>query len=82
MLNSVTMLNNTILNESNTYLYKSNKVKYELIICLFDNDKAGDLATEKVFDTYGNITVDGRLVYQEYKDLNDYLLTINPDNSV
>ncbi|MDM1530960.1 CHC2 zinc finger domain-containing protein [Myroides odoratimimus] len=82
ILNSVTTLNNTLLIESNSYLYKSDKIKYESIICLFDNDKAGDLATEKVFDTYRNITVDGRLAYQEYKDLNDYLLTINPDNSV
>ncbi|MEK6485745.1 CHC2 zinc finger domain-containing protein [Myroides odoratimimus] len=82
ILNSVTTLNNTLLIESNSYLYKSDKIKYESIICLFDNDKAGDLATEKVFDTYGNITVDKRVTYQEYKDLNDYLRTINPDNSV
>ncbi|MDM1415776.1 toprim domain-containing protein [Myroides odoratimimus] len=82
ILNSVTTLNSKLLSESNTYLYKSNKIKYESIICLFDNDKAGDIATEKVLDTYRNITVDERVAYQEYKDLNDYLLTINPDNSV
>lgn len=81
ILNSVTTLNNTLLKESNSYLYKSDKVKYESIICLFDNDKAGDVATEKVLDTYRNITVDKRVAYQEYKDLNDYLRAINPDNS-
>lgn len=82
ILNSVTTLNNTILNEFNTYLYKSNKVSYVSIICLFDNDKAGDVATEKVLDAYADNAVDARVAYQEYKDLNDYLLTINPDNSV
>ena len=82
ILNSVTTLNNSLLSKSNTYLYNSNEIKYELIVCLFDNDKAGDLATDKVLDAYGNNVVDGRLLYQEYKDLNDYLLTINPDNSV
>jgi hypothetical protein len=82
ILNSVTTLNNTILNEFNTYLYKSNKVSYVSIICLFDNDKAGDVATEKVLDAYADNAVDARVAYQEYKDLNDYLRAINPDNSV
>lgn len=97
-LNSVAMLNNTIIKTPNNYLYKCTngelykcinvqmdksinnalykELKYERIICCFDNDKAGDSATLKVVQAYQN-AFDGRKMYENHKDLNDYLLTIN-----
>ncbi|MEC4028662.1 CHC2 zinc finger domain-containing protein [Myroides odoratimimus] len=90
ILNSVSILNNTIIKTPNNYLYKCTngelykcinnalykELKYESIICCFDNDKAGESAFQKVAQTYINV-VDGRKLYENYKDLNDYLLTIN-----
>ena len=98
ILNSVSMLNNTIIKTPNNYLYKCTngelykcinvqmdksinntlykELKYESIICCFDNDKAGESAFQKVAQTYTNV-VDGRKLYENHKDLNDYLLTIN-----
>ncbi|WP_267740233.1 toprim domain-containing protein, partial [Myroides injenensis] len=90
ILNSVSMLNNTIIKTPNNYLYKCTngelyksinntlykELKYESIICCFDNDKAGESAFQKVAQTYANV-VDGRKLYKNHKDLNDYLLTIN-----
>ncbi|WP_133711840.1 toprim domain-containing protein [Myroides indicus] len=98
IINSVSMLNNTIIKTPNNYLYKCTngelykcinvqmdksinnalykELKYERIICCFDNDKAGDNATLKVVQKYQN-AFDGRKKYENYKDLNDYLLTIN-----
>ncbi len=58
----------------NMYLYK--ELKYDKIICCFDNDKAGENAFQKVVQTYIG-AVDGRKLYENHKDLNDYLLTIN-----
>ena len=58
----------------NNALYK--ELKYESIICCFDNDKSGVSAFQKVAQTYANV-IDGRKLYENHKDLNDYLLTIN-----
>lgn len=49
--------------------------KYELIELYLDNDKAGNEATSKVMATLLGIRViDKRKFYQNYKDVNDYLL--------
>ena len=90
ILNSVSMLNNTIIKTPNNYLYKCTngeirknvnaylckELKYDKIICCFDNDKAGENAFQKVAQVYIN-AIDGRKLYGNHKDLNDYLLTIN-----
>lgn len=54
-------------------LYK--QLKYETIICCFDNDDAGNKATEKVQNTFPNRVKDGRYLYPNYKDLNDCIST-------
>lgn len=49
--------------------------KYELIELYLDNDKAGNEATSKVMAILSGIRViDKRKFYQNYKDINDYLL--------
>lgn len=85
ILNSVSTLENTLIKPPNNYLYKTldNKVmfesKYKSIITCLDNDKAGDKATEKLLTAFPLITEDARMRYKDYKDLNDYLLSINRD---
>lgn len=54
-------------------LYK--QLKYEMIICCFDNDDAGNKATQKVQKTFPNLVKDGRYLYPNHKDLNDRLST-------
>lgn len=50
-------------------LYK--ELKYDTIICCFDNDDAGNLATEKVMNAFPCRVKDGRYLYPNHKDLND-----------
>ena len=54
-------------------LYK--QLKYETIICCFDNDDAGNVATEKVQNAFPNRVKDGRYLYPNHKDLNDRIST-------
>lgn len=83
ILNSVSTLDSTLIKPPNNYLYKSvdNEAifepKYKSIITCLDNDKAGDKATDKLLTAFPLITKDARVRYQDYKDLNDYLLSIN-----
>lgn len=89
ILNSVGTLNNVLIKESNNYLYKCTngendncikntlykQLKYDTIICCFDNDDAGNKATEKVMNAFPGRVKDGRNLYPNHKDLNDYLST-------
>jgi len=51
--------------------------KYELIELYFDNDKAGNEATEKIIKNISRgRVIDKRKKYQEYKDLNEYLKSL------
>ncbi|MDM1456692.1 toprim domain-containing protein [Myroides odoratimimus] len=54
-------------------LYK--QLKYETIICCFDNDDAGNKTTEKVQNAFPTRVKDGRYLYPNYKDLNDCIST-------
>ncbi|MDM1408686.1 toprim domain-containing protein [Myroides sp. DF42-4-2] len=58
----------------NNALYK--ELKYDIIICCFDNDDAGNKATEKVQNAFPNRVKDGRYLYPNHKDLNDYIMKI------
>ncbi|MGS4346429.1 toprim domain-containing protein [Myroides odoratus] len=57
----------------NDVLYK--ELKYDIIICCFDNDDAGNKATEKVQNAFPNRVKDGRYLYPHHKDLNDCIST-------
>ncbi|MDM1094977.1 CHC2 zinc finger domain-containing protein [Myroides odoratimimus] len=70
----IQVLKNTKIKECNNYCIQV--LKYTKIICCFDNDKAGDFATNKVLLAFDKV-IDGRHLYARSKDLNDYLLTIN-----
>ncbi|MDM1362508.1 toprim domain-containing protein [Myroides marinus] len=58
----------------NNALYK--ELKYDIIICCFDNDDAGNKTTKKVQDAFPNRVKDGRYLYPNHKDLNDYIMKI------
>uniref|UniRef100_UPI0011811E99 toprim domain-containing protein n=1 Tax=Myroides sp. N17-2 TaxID=2030799 RepID=UPI0011811E99 len=89
ILNSVGTLHNVLINETNNYLYKCTngasdicikntlykELKYDIIICCFDNDDAGNKTTEKVKNTFPNRVKDGRYLYPNHKDLNDFINT-------
>ena len=67
ILNSVSMINkiqNSILNYENIELY-------------FDNDHAGNRAVEMIKNENENIE-DSRVLYSDFKDLNDWLIQENP----
>lgn len=90
ILNSVGTLHNVLINETNNYLYKCTngksdicientlykELKYDTIICCFDNDDAGNKTTKKVQDAFPNRVKDGRYLYPNHKDLNDYIMKI------
>lgn len=57
----------------NNVLYK--ELKYDIVICCFDNDDAGNKATEKVQNAFPNRVKDGRYLYHNHKDLNDCIST-------
>ena len=46
---------------------------YENIACYLDNDRAGDEATAKLKEEFGNVFFDQRYEYQGLKDLNEHL---------
>ncbi|SEJ40344.1 CHC2 zinc finger [Myroides marinus] len=89
ILNSVGTLHNVLINETNNYLYKCTnresdicikntlykELKYDIIICCFDNDEAGNTATKKVQNIFPNRVKDGRYLYPNHKDLNDFINT-------
>lgn len=89
ILNSVGTLNNVLINKTKNYLFQkcfnSNikelnncitlQLKYDIIICCFDNDDAGNKATEKVMNAFPSRVKDGRYLYPNHKDLNDHLST-------
>ncbi|MDM1466019.1 toprim domain-containing protein [Myroides odoratimimus] len=85
ILNSVNTLESTLIQSSNKFLYKTLddsetfESKYKTIVACFDNDTAGDKATEKLIAAFPLITKDARAKYKDYKDVNDYLLSINRD---
>ena len=48
--------------------------KYSQICCHLDNDKAGRMATWQIMKALGNKCTDASNEYEEYKDLNEYLM--------
>ncbi len=48
---------------------------YKKILGCFDNDRAGDDATEKFKSEFGEVFSDKRSVYQGFKDLNEFLIS-------
>ncbi|MCW5921431.1 MAG: toprim domain-containing protein [Saprospiraceae bacterium] len=49
---------------------------YQKILGFFDNDKAGNDASEKFKSEFGDLFFDMRFDYQEFKDLNEFLISI------
>lgn len=70
ILNSVSMLNKI----------KSKIGNYEIIELYFDNDQAGNRAIEIIKNENKNVE-DCRLLYSDFKDLNDWLVHENPSNN-
>ena len=48
--------------------------KYSQICCHLDNDKAGRMATWQIMEALGDKCTDASNEYEEYKDLNEYLM--------
>ena len=48
--------------------------KYSQICCHLDNDKAGRMATWQIMKALGDKCTDASNEYEEYKDLNEYLM--------
>ncbi len=55
--------------------------KYPLILCYLDNDTAGRAAVARLRREFGDRVSDKSALYPDHKDLNDYLLTLNPKKS-
>lgn len=64
ILNSV-----AIIKQASTLLFK-----YARIIACLDNDEAGNKATQKLLNAFPNSVKDGRSLYSNHKDLNDFLI--------
>ena len=71
ILNSVSMLNKI----------KNNLDNYENIELYFDNDEAGNRAVNIVKNENKN-SEDCRLLYSDFKDLNDWLIYENPSHEI
>ena len=54
---------------------------YPLILCYLDNDTAGRAAVARLRREFGDRVSDKSALYPDHKDLNDYLLTLNPKKS-
>ena len=54
---------------------------YPLILCYLDNDTAGRTAVARLRREFGDRVSDKSALYPDHKDLNDYLLTLNPKKS-
>lgn len=55
--------------------------EYQLILCYLDNDTAGRAAVARLRREFGDRVSDKSALYPDHKDLNDYLLTLNPKKS-
>ena len=71
ILNSVSMINKI----------KNSLETYEKIDLYFDNDEAGNRAVE-IIKNENNEAEDCRVLYSDFKDLNDWLIHGNPNNEV
>ena len=71
ILNSVSMINKI----------KNSLENYEKIEIYFDNDEAGNRAVELIKNEK-NEAEDCRVLYSDFKDLNDWLIHGNPNNEV
>ena len=71
ILNSVSMINKI----------KNSLENYEKIELYFDNDEAGNRAVELIKNEK-NEAEDCRVLYSDFKDLNDWLIHGNPNNEV
>ena len=69
ILNSVSMINKI----------KNSLKNYETIDLYFDNDEAGNRAVNVIKNESENAE-DCRLLYTNFKDLNDWLIHKNPSN--
>jgi len=69
ILNSVSMISNI----------KNSLGKYEKVELYFDNDEAGNRAVEMIKNEGENVE-DCRVLYSDFKDLNDWLIHKNPSN--
>ncbi|AZI54752.1 toprim domain-containing protein [Epilithonimonas vandammei] len=69
ILNSVSMVSNI----------KNSLENYKNIELYFDNDEAGNRAVEMIKNENQN-AVDCRVLYSDFKDLNDWLIHKNPSN--
>lgn len=69
ILNSVSMISNI----------KNSLENYENIELYFDNDKVGNRAVEMIKNENQNAE-DCRILYSDFKDLNDWLIHKNPSN--
>lgn len=54
---------------------------YPLILCYLDNDVAGRAALARLQREMGEKVMDKSSLYPEHKDLNDYLMSLNPKKS-
>ena len=55
--------------------------EYPLILCYLDNDTAGRAAVARLRREFGDRVSDKSTLYPDYKDLNDYLQSLNPKKS-
>ncbi len=55
--------------------------EYPLILCYLDNDTAGRAAVARLRREFGDRVSDKSALYPDYKDLNDYLQSLNPKKS-
>lgn len=51
---------------------------YPLIRCFLDNDVAGRAALARLQREFGDKVIDKSSLYPDHKDLNDYLMSLNP----
>lgn len=54
---------------------------YHVILCYLDNDAAGQAALARLEKEFGGIVADKSTLYQNHKDVNDYLQSITPKHS-
>lgn len=52
--------------------------EYQLILCYLDNDTAGRAAVARLRREFGDRVSDKSALYPDHKDLNDYLMSLNP----
>lgn len=54
---------------------------YSLMLCYLDNDEAGRNALARLQREFGDRVADKSALYPNHKDLNDYLMSLNPKKS-